>query len=104
MQCSFEEHLSYLKIIYGGIIMNKTELIAAVAEKSELSKKDAEKAVNAVVNTIVEALKADEKVSSSVSVPLKQKPVRHERATTRRPVPRSRLRQPRLQLSRQARL
>ena len=43
--------------------MNKTELIAAVAEKSELSKKDAEKAVNAVVTTIVEALKANEKVS-----------------------------------------
>ena len=29
--------------------MNKTELIAAVAEKSALSKKDAEKAVNAMV-------------------------------------------------------
>ena len=43
--------------------MNKTELIAAVAEKSELSKKDAEKAVNAVVETIVGALKADQKVS-----------------------------------------
>ena len=43
--------------------MNKTELIAAVAEKSELSKKDAEKAVNAVVESIVDALKADEKVS-----------------------------------------
>ena len=43
--------------------MNKTELIAAVAEKSELSKKDAEKAINAVVSTIVDALKADEKVS-----------------------------------------
>ena len=43
--------------------MNKTDLIAAVAEKSELSKKDAEKAVNAVVKTIVDALKADEKVS-----------------------------------------
>jgi DNA-binding protein HU-beta len=43
--------------------MNKTDLIAAVAEKSELSKKDAEKAVNAVVATIVDALKADEKVS-----------------------------------------
>ena len=43
--------------------MNKTELIAAVAEKSELSKKDAEKAVNAVIETIVEAMKADEKVS-----------------------------------------
>ena len=43
--------------------MNKTELIAAVAEKSELSKKDAEKAVNAVVESIVDALKANEKVS-----------------------------------------
>jgi DNA-binding protein HU-beta len=43
--------------------MNKTELIAAVAEKAELSKKDAEKAINAVVSTIVDALKADEKVS-----------------------------------------
>ena len=43
--------------------MNKTELIAVVAEKSELSKKDAEKAVNAVVDSIVEALKAGEKVS-----------------------------------------
>ena len=43
--------------------MNKTELIAAVAKKSDLSKKDAEIAVNAVVNTIVDALKADEKVS-----------------------------------------
>ena len=43
--------------------MNKTELIAAVAEKSELSKKDAEKAVNAVIESIVDALKTDEKVS-----------------------------------------
>ena len=43
--------------------MNKTELIAAVAAKSELSKKDAEKAVSAVLSTIEETLKADEKVS-----------------------------------------
>ena len=43
--------------------MNKTELIAEVAAKTELSKKDAEKAVTAVFETIVEALKADEKVS-----------------------------------------
>ncbi|MEG1525037.1 MAG: HU family DNA-binding protein [Clostridia bacterium] len=43
--------------------MNKTDLIAAVAAKSELSKKDAEKAVNAFVNSIEEALKASEKVS-----------------------------------------
>ena len=42
--------------------MNKTELIAAVAEKTGLSKKDSDAAVNAVLNTITEALKADEKV------------------------------------------
>lgn len=34
--------------------MNKTELIAAVAEKSGLSKKDADKAVNAMLDTIVD--------------------------------------------------
>ena len=43
--------------------MNKTELIAAVAEKSALSKKDAEKVINAVVTTIEETLKTGEKVS-----------------------------------------
>ena len=42
--------------------MNKTELIAAVAQKAELSKKDAEKAVAAVFGGIEEALKAGEKV------------------------------------------
>ena len=34
--------------------MNKTELIAAVAEKTGLSKKDSDAAVNAVLNTITE--------------------------------------------------
>ena len=43
--------------------MNKTELIAALAAKTELSKKDAEKALNAVVETITEALKAGDKVA-----------------------------------------
>ena len=42
--------------------MNKSELIAAVAEKAALSKKDSEKAVNAAIEAITEALKADEKV------------------------------------------
>ena len=42
--------------------MNKTELIAAVAEKAELSKKDAEKAVKALTDTVAEALKAGDKV------------------------------------------
>lgn len=43
--------------------MNKAELIAAVAEKTGLSKKDSEKAVNAAIDSIVETLVAGEKVS-----------------------------------------
>lgn len=42
--------------------MNKTELVAAVAEKAGLSKKDAEKAVAAVIDAVVDTLKAGEKV------------------------------------------
>ncbi|MCI9576333.1 MAG: HU family DNA-binding protein [Clostridiales bacterium] len=42
--------------------MNKTELIAAVAEKAEISKKDAEGAVNAVIDTIIEAVALEDKV------------------------------------------
>lgn len=42
--------------------MNKTELIAAVAEKSELTKKDVEKAVSALLDTIVEEVAKGEKI------------------------------------------
>ncbi len=42
--------------------MNKTELVAAVAEKAELSKKDAEKAVAAVFDSVVDTLKAGDKI------------------------------------------
>ena len=42
--------------------MNKTELINAVAAKAELSKKDAEKALAAVLGSIEDALKAGDKV------------------------------------------
>ena len=42
--------------------MNKTELIAAVAEKAGLSKKDSDKAVNAVLDSIIEAVASEEKV------------------------------------------
>ena len=42
--------------------MNKTELIAAVAEKAELSKKDAEAAVTAAIDVITESLRQGEKV------------------------------------------
>ena len=42
--------------------MNKTELIAAVAERSELSKKAAEAAVTALVDVVTESLRREEKV------------------------------------------
>ena len=42
--------------------MNKTELIAAVAERAELSKKDAEAAITATIDAITEALHQGEKV------------------------------------------
>ena len=42
--------------------MNKTELIASVALKTELTKKDAEKAVKAVFDTVAEELAAGGKV------------------------------------------
>lgn len=42
--------------------MNKTELVASVAEKSGLTKKDSEKAVNAVLAAITESMGNGEKV------------------------------------------
>ena len=61
--------------------MNKTELIAAVAEKAELSKKDAEAAITAMVDAITEALSQEEKVqlvgfgSFEVKTPASKTPV-----------------------------
>ncbi|NLK01103.1 MAG: HU family DNA-binding protein [Clostridia bacterium] len=42
--------------------MNKSELITAVSEKAEMTKKDAEKAVNAIFQSIEEALAKEERV------------------------------------------
>ena len=42
--------------------MNKTELVAAIAEKAELSKKDAEKALKAFTETVAEQLKNGDKI------------------------------------------
>ena len=42
--------------------MNKTELIAAIAEKAELTKKDSDAAVNAIFETISTALAGGDKV------------------------------------------
>ena len=45
--------------------MNKSELIAAAAERSGLTKKDAEKALNAAIDAITAALVAGDKVQVS---------------------------------------
>lgn len=42
--------------------MNKTELVAAIAAKSDLSKKDAEKFVNAFTETVKDTLKKGDKI------------------------------------------
>ena len=42
--------------------MNKTELIAAVAENAEISKKDSEKALKAFIDIVTSELKKGEKV------------------------------------------
>lgn len=42
--------------------MNKTELVTAIAEKAGISKKDADKALAATIDTVVGALKAGDKV------------------------------------------
>ena len=47
------------------ITMNKTEIIAAVAEKTGMTKKDAERVVNATIDTIAQNLLKGEKVSLS---------------------------------------
>jgi DNA-binding protein HU-beta len=45
------------------IDMNKSELISAVADKAEISKADAGRAVDAFVEVVVESLKDNDKVS-----------------------------------------
>lgn len=42
--------------------MNKTELIAAMAEESQMTKKDTEKILTAFTNVVVKGLKNNEKI------------------------------------------
>ncbi len=43
--------------------MNKTELVNAIAEKAQISKADAKKAVDAFVSTVTEALAGGDKIA-----------------------------------------
>lgn len=52
----------YLFIIHS-IIMNKTDLVNAIAEKAQLTKIDAKNALDATLAAITEALSKDEKVA-----------------------------------------
>ena len=42
--------------------MNKTELVAAIGEQAELSKKDSEKALKAFIDVVSDELKKGEKI------------------------------------------
>ncbi len=61
--------------------MNKTELSSAIVAKTGLTKKDAEKAINAVVEVISDSLKAGEKVQivGFGSFEVKERPARTAR-------------------------
>ena len=65
--------------------MTKVELIASVAAEAGMSKKDAEKAVNAALAAITEELKNGGKFRWLALAPLKSASARNARAATRRP-------------------
>ena len=54
--------LNVICLIYYRFLMNKSELVSAVAQKSGLSKVDSKKALDAVLESIDEELKNDGKV------------------------------------------
>ncbi|MDD4371244.1 MAG: HU family DNA-binding protein [Anaerostipes sp.] len=66
MKCSYDKNVKKLLHLStnnrGGTNMNKTELVAAIAEKTELSKKDAEKALKAFTDVVADELKKGEKI------------------------------------------
>ena len=59
---AIESKMDFMIQLEEDISMNKTELITAVAENAELSKKDAEKALKAFVEVVTEELKKGEKI------------------------------------------
>ena len=62
-RCRFWRVLTNKKeSIRGGNTMNKTELVAAIADKAEISKKDSEKALKAFVDVVTEELKKGHKI------------------------------------------
>ena len=62
--------------------MNKTELVAAIAEQTQLSRKDAEAALKAFIDVVSEELKKGEKVQLVGFGPLRYPRERQEREET----------------------
>ena len=81
--------------------MNKTELVAAIAEKTDLPKKDAEKALKAFTDVVTEELKKGEKIQLEL---LKFLRGLQEREGILRAARRWRFRLPRLRSLRQEKL
>jgi len=54
---------TFPQIINNGVIMNKSEFVAAFAEKAGLTKVNAEKAVNAFWDTLTEVLEQNDSVT-----------------------------------------
>ncbi|VTR61970.1 DNA-binding protein HU [Actinobacillus pleuropneumoniae] len=69
--------------------MNKSDLITQVAESTELSKKDATKAVDAVFDAISEALQSGDKVQLVGLATSRFASVPHGKAATRKQVKKS---------------
>ena len=84
--------------------MNKSELIADVATKAEITKKDADAAVNAVIEAITESLKKGDKVQLVGLVPLRFVSAAPALAVTPEPIRKSRFLPPRHLLLKPARL
>ena len=83
--------------------MNKTELIAAVAEQSGLSKKDAEKAVSSTIDTIINTELKAKRFRSQVSAHLNSVREMQEQVVTQEQVNQSKFLLQRFLHSRQAR-
>lgn len=65
--------------------MNKTELVAAVAEQAGLSRKDAEAAVKAFTDVVADALKNGDKIQLEALVHSRYLREQQEKEEIRRP-------------------
>lgn len=56
------QHIIKTKMEMGGFKVNKADIVSSMAEKSGLTKKDAEKALDAFIESVIETLEKGDKV------------------------------------------